>query len=315
MPERSGGQITEVAPTVRDEFASTVWRIWLPSAFVIFSLVALLLVPLLVERRIQRLRDDLAEVIEPARITLGQLQLAFARQAVALRNYLLSGDRQLLELYDAVRAEETRRAARLEFLARELGGSYAQHARRLLTLAERWHASQQELLTGGRAPASYLQREPEQISQERMLGPARQLDELLIRVARQRRAQIQRVEAWGLLLIGALSALAAISAIVVAYSAQWFRRRAVEEHALQHAALTLTEAVEVKQVLRRIAQAAAAVDRGSSAYVERISGDGEVVRSSGRPDPSHRDSRRGCHCLARSPRPQPRPRSRRSSAT
>lgn len=276
---------TRVAAPVPLEFASTLWRIWLPSAFVIFSLASLLLIPLLLERRIQRLRDELAEVIEPARISLGQLQLSFARQAVALRNHLLSGDPRFLQLFESVRADETRRAARLELLARELGDRYALQVRTLLTLAEQWHAEQQDLLRGTTSPAVFLDREPDDASQERLLGPALRLDEQLVRVGRNRRAQIRQVEALGFLLIAVLTGLAAISAILVANSAQQFRRRAVEEHALRDAALTLTEAVEVGEVLRRIAHAAVAVDRGSSAYVERIVADGDTVEVVGSAGP------------------------------
>jgi signal transduction histidine kinase len=279
------GNETGVVAPVSLEFASTLWRIWLPSAFVIFSLASLLLIPLLLERRIQRLRDELAEVIEPARISLGQLQLSYARQAVALRNYLLSGDPRFLAMFERLRADETRRAARLELLARELGNNYALRARTLLALAEQWHAEQQDLLRGRTSPAVFLDREPDDVSQERLLAPALQLDEHLVRVGRTRRAQIRQVEALGFLLIAALTALAAISAILVANSAQQFRRRAVEEHALREAASTLTEAVEVGEVLRRIAHAAVAVERGSSAYVERIVGDDEAVEVVGSAGP------------------------------
>lgn len=74
-------------------------------AFVLLSLLALVIVPVLVQRRIDALRDQVEFVVEPARENVTTIQYFLARQMSALRGYMVAQDPAFLDRYRAM-AEE-----------------------------------------------------------------------------------------------------------------------------------------------------------------------------------------------------------------
>ena len=251
------------------ELAST-WRTWLPFAFVIFSLLTVLLTPILLERRIRGLREDVSQVIEPARTTVRQLQIGFARQASVIRSFLLQRDQRFLRQFAALRTDERQAFQLLDSLTAGLDPAIEADVRALHSLAEAWAAEQTALLSGTTAPDSYLRDEDVDGFQANAIQLARELDERLSTLSSARRADARQLEQLRLRLTLALGALALLSAVIVGWSGHRFRQRAREEYVLRQTALTLTAGVGVEDVLHRIVDAACRLSGAISAYVERI---------------------------------------------
>ena len=64
----------------------------IPVAIVLLSLVTLAVVPAVVQRRVDLLRDQITEVADPASNQLGHIKLQLGVEAAARRGFLLSGD-------------------------------------------------------------------------------------------------------------------------------------------------------------------------------------------------------------------------------
>src|ERR1051326_6214929 len=75
----------------------------LPLLLVIVSLAFAILVPRLTQHRIARLRNEINDLADPARLLTMEIQLALAHGGSARRGYLLTGDRQLADQFHAVR--------------------------------------------------------------------------------------------------------------------------------------------------------------------------------------------------------------------
>ena len=76
---------------------------WVAVLFVVLSLMALVFVPWLIDRRLAVIRSEVSDVLEPARVFATQLEVAQLRELAALRGYLLTGDRRYLETSDEAR--------------------------------------------------------------------------------------------------------------------------------------------------------------------------------------------------------------------
>jgi signal transduction histidine kinase len=82
------------------------WAGIAPSLLVVVALVALLLVPMFVDRRVDDLREIVENAAEPARTLVAELHYLLARETVELRGFLATGDSAYLSRYsDFVRRE------------------------------------------------------------------------------------------------------------------------------------------------------------------------------------------------------------------
>lgn len=75
----------------------------LPLVFVIVSLCLAIFLPRVAQRRIARLRNEINNVADPARLRVTEIQLALAHEGSARRGYLLTGDQQLADQFIAAR--------------------------------------------------------------------------------------------------------------------------------------------------------------------------------------------------------------------
>ena len=257
-------------------------QITLPFLFVLISLAALLLVPPVVLRRATDQRRHL-ETAEAAHRLIDELELGFARASAVVRTFLIRPDPGLRSLYVELLAREQVRFDSLTKLDRDLG--IADVVDSLQRRARAWHADQTRLLFGGMTEDEYVQAHPlARFMDEDLLHPAEAIAATVERTAEAQQRVVARTEQWGAVTMAILTLFAAASAVIVARAARNFRVRALQEHMLREAALLLTEAVRLPDVLQRIAIAAARVNHARSAFVERVVDNGtdvEVVASVG----------------------------------
>lgn len=263
------------------------WRTWLPPAFVALSLLALLLTPPVLNWLIRGVRDDVLAPAQDARGEVNQIIHAYSQAEAAVRGYLLTGEPRFLETLDEARAKELESLARLRPLLAELDPALAGRLDALRARSDRADAARQVLLQGPAAGGeAFLVAEERR--HERLIADAQSIRERIVdRIARAR-ARTRDLERLGNMLVLVLGGLALASAMVVVVAGRQFRRRALEEAELRSAALTLTEAVELEEVLSRIVHVSRR-GRGESSYVERIERDGEwveVIAAAGRAAPA-----------------------------
>lgn len=270
----------------------TTWAL----AFVFLSLLALVIVPILIERSIDDLREEIEEVAEPARQWLREAKLAAAWEAASMRGYLLSGDEHFLGLYQNARAEEARAFEHLHRLVRRLDPASLERFVELRQVGEERRARKDAVVRGEMVPREYAATLPaEQALHLEFLEAARRLEAQIDVAVAQRRTRVQTLERAGLTATVALVLLALAAAIVVAWLARRqyqlareLERRATEEAALRRAAHDLTEPITVQELLRRVAERATARDGADGAFVEQLNeqtGEVEVKSVAGRGTP------------------------------
>ena len=95
----------------------------LPLVLVLVSLSLAILLPHLADRRIARLRNDINNVADPARLRVAETELALAHGGSARRGYLLTGDRDLAAQFTAARLHRRNAERQLVGYTRELDGN------------------------------------------------------------------------------------------------------------------------------------------------------------------------------------------------
>lgn len=121
-------------------------RSWVALAFVVTSLVALVLVPYLMSRRVARVQREISQVLEPARKLGYELRFTQARARAALQGFLLSGDSRFRVRY---RQAANREQQLLDSLSAISGSLELSVTRRLIEASDasfRWHLSHREVL-------------------------------------------------------------------------------------------------------------------------------------------------------------------------
>lgn len=261
------------------------WRSWLPLAFVVLSLVALVVLPYLFQRRINELRGFITGVLDPADDAVDEVRLTVALEAATLRMLLLNGDTVYRERYNAVRREEQAALARVEALVPRVGSEAVRRLAELEAAMARRHALHEELFAGRISPTEYLEqtrtRSPLYLT---TLEAANRLDHAVAARSAATFAQIRATERLGFVILLLVALLALTSALLFARLSLQLRRRAREERELRDAALTVTGATDVDEILRRIAESAVRASRAESSYVERIvpgTNEVEIVAAAG----------------------------------
>jgi signal transduction histidine kinase/CHASE3 domain sensor protein len=262
---------------------------WVPAAFILFSLFALLLGPMLFSARTESLREAIVEPGHEARGAINDIRHAMTSGEAAVRGILLTGDRRFVDALRDAQEEERRAFRTLIPLARQIDPDIARQVESLQARSEAAVEARsaifQELMEG-HFPAELLAREDER--HEALIRESDLVKNAILARTTAARAKVQRTRQLGTSLTVALALLALVAALVVLRTGRAHRLRAQEEAELRAAAFSLTEATEVGEVLRRIAGIAARTRRGESSYVERIdveAGEVEVVASVGESAP------------------------------
>lgn len=211
-----------------------LWATTLPMAFVVLSLIALVLVPIFVGRRTRALWVEIANVAEPADFLVDRIQFALAREIAGVRGFLLTGEPGFLDLYAQAASEEAAAYQPLDEMAGRLGPDVVARLEQLQALTTQWHERadqlgrlEQPLGSAERVEAITFQ----QAYYREALDAAVALDGTIDRAVERRRAEIRAAERGELILTGAL-ALIALAAVLVVSWLGW-RLRRLTEHAEQ----------------------------------------------------------------------------------
>jgi signal transduction histidine kinase len=228
------------------------WLGRVASLFVLVALALLVIVPLLVQRRVDLVRARVEEHADPARTLLGRLQFDLSRETALAFRAAISGSYEPLEQYAEARADEERTFRLLQTHAEVLGGDVLEEFVRFRTLAEQWHR---------RVPVDVRMRDPatirralENVSPEQpfadtVIHAASRLDQALMDETAAGREAIRSMERFGLAVTLGLGLVALLAAGAVAWLSarvrqlahEATRRGAEAENALAEAA-RMTEA-------------------------------------------------------------------------
>lgn len=130
----------DAIPTEPDRRTASVPRsIWFLLAFVVLSLLALVVVPVYHGRQIAAVENQLATVLEPARNLSGRLKVAQAEQMASLQAFLLSGEGRFRQRYRSARERERVVYDSLYALTGEMELSVRERMLRLWSQSARWH--------------------------------------------------------------------------------------------------------------------------------------------------------------------------------
>lgn len=109
------------------------------SLIVTLTLLALGGTLLVVEHKVNGLREQLRDVVEPTEDLIAEVQYLLARQTSALRGYLISNDTTYLARYDSLRVIEQEIHPRLERYSAPLSPTITAEVAWLILLSEQWH--------------------------------------------------------------------------------------------------------------------------------------------------------------------------------
>ena len=230
------------------------WAWGLALGFVVLTLAALLLIPILVQRRVDRLRIGI-EASEPTRTLLMGLQFNLVRELSTLNQFAMTGDTTAARLFRLAREEERAIWNDLAPLAANLGNGVYDRFVQARTVAELWHErlNEDELLRRGAAGLPTLQAAEVRGRFEDVLNATTQLDVAVLRVTQENRDRITAAERSGLKLTLASGALAVLAAAVVGWLVIRMRRLAIEsERRRRETARALAESARAAEARQRL---------------------------------------------------------------
>lgn len=136
----------------------------IPLAFIIFSLIALVLLPVPVIQRTASVNEELTTVIIPAGLWMDEVDLALSRQSAAGRAYAASGDERFVVTLEELRSMEVEAERRLLPLAAAVDPELPGLLDELQQWTSEWRRLQDSLLDGTVSGDAYLARLPAQDS-------------------------------------------------------------------------------------------------------------------------------------------------------
>jgi signal transduction histidine kinase len=202
---------------------------WAPSAFVILSLLALLVTPIVVDARVHALRTRYTDGSERARVLLNDLEASFASQLLLRSAANAPGDTTLL----SARAQLEDDEAGLRAATRDLGPSATARLDELSARLHHWDASARD---GTNASAK---------GGLDLLATAEQLDAELTTISANERVEIRRLEHLNVL----YAAILAPIALVAMGAAMWSGRRVARVAETERA--QVVRAAEARSALLR----------------------------------------------------------------
>ncbi len=196
------------------------WLGRVASIFVLLALAALVIVPILVQRRVDEVRSRVEDVADPARTLVRRIQFDVAREATALLLVSTTGAPEAAAAYHEARRDEQAHFPPLRAYADTLGGEVLREFQAFRALAEQWQA-QAMVEDSAEGPASVraalaAARQDIRVA-ERVLQAGNRLDEALLREAQRSRQDIRRTERFGLQVTVGLGVLALLAAVTVAW--------------------------------------------------------------------------------------------------
>ena len=186
--------------------------------FIILSLVALAVVPPVIQREARQIRNEITDTVDPARFYITEIQYALALQMASLRGFVITGEERFLDRYVAFLEEEAVARRDLAPLVTRIGPDVERGFRALIRSADAWHGRilQAGILQQRAVPDTFLRETAlDQADYERALAFAAQLERDIMEAVDERRAAIRRADAFQVRLTVALAVVALLAAIGV----------------------------------------------------------------------------------------------------
>jgi signal transduction histidine kinase len=202
------------------------WAIRIPSILVVTALLALLVVPLLVQNRVDDLRVDIEEAAEPAQALLAEAQYLLARQSSALSAFIIVGEQAYLDEFVGFAERERDIYGELERVASRLGPTALARVVELRTLSDQWHRRLD--LGTGQPGEGDLETRLERDLYLASLTAAGSAEVEIRQAGIERREEIRRVERFAGAVTLLLLLLALAAAVAVMNLAKKIRRLAAE---------------------------------------------------------------------------------------
>ena len=210
LPERRS--IWRVGP-------ESTWTTVLPVAFIIVSLLSLVVLPIVESNHTRRMRREITSVAEPARRSANTIQTDLSAELDKIIAYQVTGQSQYRTEYLRLVAEQQTQAKQLERMTRDLGDDVHKDYAAMLNATMRWHQSvhNAEMVDRALPKEVFLTRLYEQHpAYEASLHAASDLEITMQNAIEDRLEQIRDVERVNVWLSIILTLLAFTSAMLVA---------------------------------------------------------------------------------------------------
>jgi signal transduction histidine kinase/CHASE3 domain sensor protein len=258
------------------------WLTWLPLALVLFSIVSLLAVPRVMNRKIETQRQRVVSYVIPARTLLGRIQLDLATQMAAARGHLLTQDPRFRREFEVASAKEEQHFQQLKPLAQAIGPEVLEIETRLHAAKIAWTDLLPDAPPGRRTTRQSHEGLDRNSLFQDIVHRASQLDDALATREREAREEVERLMELQDLLVTGLALLALGSAAAVAWLAvrsqqlgEVLARRVKQERALREVARSVSGALTADAVAQQVVRHAVESTRASAGYLERVE-DGQV---------------------------------------
>ena len=218
----------------REDTGGSRW----PLAAVILALIALVVVPLVVDRKEAEIEREITQVLDPARETSGKLELVNARQIARFQSYLLTGDRASYERYIDTRRDEESYYQRLLALADSMDLDVRNKLAALQAVRSAWHVLHATALESVDARLAYLSADlsGDQERNEELLVASNVLTEAITRQLEATRLRMDRARSTEIWFTLALVTLALLATILVSSIGRRLRVLVAEARAQRESA-------------------------------------------------------------------------------
>ncbi|HWS71689.1 MAG TPA: histidine kinase dimerization/phospho-acceptor domain-containing protein, partial [Thermoanaerobaculia bacterium] len=210
LPERRS--IWRVGP-------ESTWTTVLPVAFIIVSLLSLVVLPIVESNHTKRMRSEITGLAEPARRSANTIQTDLSAELDKIIAYQVTGQSQYRAEYARLVAEQQAEAKQLERMTRSLGPGVHKDYTTMLNATLRWHQSVRgsEMIDRALPKEVFLQRMfQEHPAYEGSLRAASDLEITMQTAIEDRLEQIRGIERVNVWLSIILTLLAFTSAMLVA---------------------------------------------------------------------------------------------------
>jgi signal transduction histidine kinase len=197
----------------------STWTTILPVAFIIASLISLVILPIVVEKHTARMRDEISRLAEPARRTANEVQMDVSSELDKIIAFQVTGQRQYRKAFVDLIAEEARDYQALGRLAPQLNPEVNHDLEALVARTNTWHVrvKEGEFLDRQLPAEVFNQRLFERHPQyEQALAAAGKLELEIHEAIDDRLKSIRDLERWNISLTIILTLLALTSAMLVA---------------------------------------------------------------------------------------------------
>src|ERR1051326_8535079 len=135
----------------------STWTTVLPVAFIIVSLLSLVILPLIVSNHTATMRQEITRVADPARRGINQIQIDLSSELDKIIAFQVTGQAQYRREYEALYAHEEQNRRLLQKLAPELGSDISDSINDFFVASAQWHpAVRQQEFASRKLPGEVL---------------------------------------------------------------------------------------------------------------------------------------------------------------